>query len=831
MTFLYRFALLGLPLAAIGSLPTPTAHAQTAPAALPAAPAATGSLTGQVLDSLTRKPVPYATVVLLPPAPNDKPITGVAADDNGRFSLTKLVAGPARLRISYVGYGTQTRPITITAGATDAGTFRLPTAGTALDEAVVIGTKPVVEVRPDRIIYNADQDVTNAGGTASDVLRKAPLLAVDGDGNVKMRGSSNFKVLVNNKPSPTLASNLAEALKGIPADQIKSVEIITTPPAKYDGEGTAGIINIVLKKGVDRGLNGRASASAGNRSSNLSGSLNFQKGKFGATSAFSAGVNNGPTLGLVDRIGFTSQGPTHLSQSSTGLRRGQSYYGTLGFDYDLNEYQSLSLAGSSYGYNGFNEGTLLNRFEAPNASPAVFIRATDSQYKNFNGELTGTYTRTFAQARREWSVLGQVARNSGHNDYDFDQFSNSEVALEPGLANYRERSRSRTPSLEVTAQTDFVQPLGEKQTIETGLKAIWRRTASVADVEGFTLGQTADFVPLPSRGTDFTYDQNVQSAYATYSFAASKKLNLSVGSRLERTAIAAQFHTTDTGFERSYLSLLPNTFAQYALSEASSMRLAYSRRITRPYIYYLNPYVNRNDPQNISTGNPNLKPELTDSYELSYNTNGKAGSLSVSGSMRRTGNAIQQVRTPTAEVGVTASTFDNVANEATYQLNFYGSVKPMPKWDVSGGPNVEYVVRRSPTLGIERRGFSASLNLNTSYKLPKSFTVQAFFYGSLPSPELQGRDLGYVYSSLGVKKLLFKDKADLTVNVSNPFNRYTAYGSTLSTAFLEERQEYRSYQRGFRVSFGYRFGQEKQGKRRKSISNDDVKGGSSKQGG
>jgi hypothetical protein len=158
-------------------------------------------------------------------------------------------------------------------------------------------------------------------------------------------------------------------------------------------------------------------------------------------------------------------------------------------------------------------------------------------------------------------------------------------------------------------------------------------------------------------------------------------------------------------------------------------------------------------------------------------------------------------------------------------------VKPLPKWDVSGGPNVEYVVRRSPTLGIERRGFSASLNLNTSYKLPKSFTVQAFFYGSLPSPELQGRDLGYVYSSLGVKKLLFKDKADLTVNVSNPFNRYTAYGSTLSTAFLEERQEYRSYQRGFRVSFGYRFGQEKQGKRRKSISNDDVKGGSSKQGG
>ena len=138
--------------------------------------------------------------------------------------------------MSYVGYGPQTRAVTVTAGSTDAGTFRLPVAGTTLAEAVVVGTKPAVEVRPDRLVYNADQDVTNAGGTASDVLRKAPLLAVDGEGNVKMRGSDNFKVLVNNKPSPTLANNLAEALKSIPADQIKSVEIIPTPPAKYDSK-------------------------------------------------------------------------------------------------------------------------------------------------------------------------------------------------------------------------------------------------------------------------------------------------------------------------------------------------------------------------------------------------------------------------------------------------------------------------------------------------------------------------------------------------------------------------------------------------------------------
>ena len=336
-----------LPVAALLLLAR-SATAQT-PATAPA-PAPTGSLTGSVLDSLQQAPVPYATVVLLPPAPNDKPITGVAADDAGKFSLTRLVPGAFRLRVSYVGYGPQTRAVTVTAGTTAVPAFRLPVAGTALAEAVVIGTKPVVEMRADRMIYNADQDATNAGGTAADVLRKAPLLAVDGDGNVKMRGSSNFRVLVNNKPSPTLASNLAEALKGIPAEQIKSVEIITTPPAKYDGEGTAGIINIVLKKGVEQGLNGRVGASGGSRNSGVNGSLNFKTKKLGFTASGGTGGWYGPNQSELTRTGKLD-GST-LSQRGTGNYGGRWRYGSVGLDYDLSDKQSLSLAASGNGYDG-----------------------------------------------------------------------------------------------------------------------------------------------------------------------------------------------------------------------------------------------------------------------------------------------------------------------------------------------------------------------------------------------------------------------------------------------------------------------------------------------
>ncbi|WP_375417963.1 TonB-dependent receptor domain-containing protein [uncultured Hymenobacter sp.] len=844
MTPCYRLLLAALLAAPIFLADSAWAQQPALPA-VPTPPAGTGSLTGTVLDSLGAKPVPYATVVLLPPGA-EKAITGVAADDNGRFSISKLTPGSYRLRVSYVGYGTRTRAVEATAGATDVGTFRLPTAATALNEAVIVGQKPVVEVRPDRIVYNAEQDVSNAGGTAADVLRKAPLLAVDGDDKVTMRGSSNFKVLINNKPSPSLASNLADALKSIPADQIKSVEIITTPPAKYDGEGTAGIINIVLKKGVDRGLNGRVGASGGNRNSNLNGSLNFKKGKVGFNSSAGVGGWYGPSRLERVRDDYFLTTPAglvpQLTQTGSGRYGGTWLNATLGLDFDPAEFHSFSLGGALRRYIGSQRQDLLNRYEAGDpALNQLFVRDTKNVFSGFTGELTGTYTRTFQQARREWSVLGQASRTNGSFGYDFDQY-NGPQAQEVALADYRERSRGRTPGSEYTLQTDFTQPFGEKQTLEMGLKSIWRQTASVADVTGTSTPGGA-LTQRPGRNTDFDYDQNVQAAYGTYSFSPLKKLNLSLGARAERTSLAANVRTTGSEFSQTYTNLLPNGNAQYAFSDATSLRLAYSKRITRPYIDYLNPFVDRSDSLNISVGNPELSPELTDSYELSYNTLIKTTSLNISGSIRRTGNAIEGVRRPPGEVklpddgsqplspAATVQTYLNVAANTFYQLNFYGSAKPAKGWDISGGPDVQYIVRRSPALGLVRRGFTAGLNLNTSYKLPKNFTIQGFLFGSLSTPDLQGRGPANLYYQLGTKKTFLKDKADLVLNFASPFNNRWRYRSTLDTPAIQEQQSYFAYQRGFRLSFNYRFGQAQQGKQRKSISNDDVKGGGSKQGG
>ncbi len=785
----------------------------------------TGSLTGTVRDSVSQQPVAYATVVLLSGAPGRSALAGSTADEHGLFTLLRLAPGAFRLQVSFVGYATRTQAVTITSGLTTLPSVLLVPAAQRLGEAVVVGTKSLVDVRTDRLVYNADQDVGNAGGTAADVLRKTPLLAVDGQGNVTMRGSANFKVLVNNHPSPALAQNLAQALKGIPADQIQRVEVITTPSAKDDGEGTAGIINIVLKKGARRNLNGRLGASGGNRATEVTSALGFKRGKLGVNLLASAGRWNEPDRLTRRRLGFSSLGTDTLTQSGRRQNTGTWYNGTLGLDYDPAAHHSFSLLGTLGGYRAQGQRDLFNRLVSPDAALNQLFTRTSTEYGgSLSTEATGTYTRTFAQERREWSVLGQYARNAGTFGYDVDQYANSAVALGPGQAGYRERSRGRTPGREVTAQTDFTQPFGTKNKLELGLKAIFRRTGAVAAVEGLAKGQAPDFGPLAGRGTDFSYAQDVQAAYASYSFGVGKKLAATLGSRVERTVLRADFRASGTALApRRYRSLLPNGSFTYAFGDTSGLRLAYSRRITRPYIDYLNPFVDRSNPQNITYGNPGLAPELTDAYEISYNTVVHAAPVVLTGAVRHTGNAIEALRLPTPVAGVTAQTFANVAATTFYQLTVYGSAKPTPQWEVSGGPNAQYVLRRTPELDRVRRGFMAGMSVDSSYKFPRRITAQASVSGATPAATLQGRGGATLDYAVGVKKAVLGEQADVTVNLTNPFTNSFPSRSSTATAFVDEQTAYRTYPRAFRVSFNYRFGQEAPERQRKKANNDDLK--------
>jgi outer membrane receptor for ferrienterochelin and colicin len=782
-----------------------------------------GTLLGSVLDSVSRQPVSYATVVLLPAAPEGSQLAATTTDAQGLFTLTKLRPGSCRLQVSFVGYASHSQSVVATSASAMLPPILLAPAAQQLGEALVVGRKPLVEVQPDRLIYNAAQDIGSAGGTAADVLRKTPLLTVDGTGTVTMRGSTNFKVLVNSHPAPTLAQNLTQALKGLPADQIQRVEVITTPSARDEGEGTAGIINIVLKKGTRRQLNGHVGASGGNRATELTSALGFKRGPVTVNAAAGTGTWYEPDQLTRQRLGFSALGTDTLTQRGRRINSGTWYNATLSLDYDPAEHHRFALTGTLGGYRGRGQRDLFTQLVSPDrALNQLFTRANTEYVGNTSHEVT----RTFAQARREWSVLAQYARNVGTFGYAFDQFTNSAVALDLDRADYRERSQGATPSQEVTAQTDFKQPFGEAKTLEVGVKAIFRRTGAVAAVEGLTPGQTPAYTALAGRGTDFSYHQDVQAAYASYATAPGKKLTTTLGSRVERTSFSADFRASGTRLaSRSYVSVLPNASLNYTFRpDTSGLRLAYSRRITRPYIDYLNPFVDRSNPQNLTYGNPDLAPELTDAYELSYNTLIQAAPVILSATVRHTGNAIEAVRLPTATPGVTAQTYANVASITYYQLTLYGTAKFTKQWEVSGGPNAQYVVILSTDRALLRRGFSAGMSVDTSYHFRRKLTAQASLSGALPTPSLQGQGGASLSYSVGVKKTLLGEKADVTLNVTNPFNDSFPNRSSITTAFIDERTEYRSYQRAVRLSLNYRFGQEAPEREHRKANNDDLKG-------
>ncbi len=773
-----------------------------------AEPKGNGKISGVLTDSLTGKPVEFVTVALLQ---NGKSVDGTLSDAHGKFSFSRLAKGEYELNFSFIGYQAKTiRQISITEKDPEVvvGNVKLNSAATKLQEVTVVGQKPLIEDKVDRLVYNAEQDISNSGGNAADVLKKVPSLSVDVDGNVQLRGSSNVRVLINNKPSTIMASSVADALKQIPSDMIKSVEVITSPSAKYDAEGSAGIINIITKKNSLEGTNGNVGLSVGTRNSNGWSNLNVRKGKLGVNMSLSRFEFYIPNETSLERTEYTEGGTRVTRQSGKMRMRGGGTYAQLGLDFDLDSMNTFS-AGLR-----INGGNFRGRGSQQTILPDELTNSfTHNRQRRLSKDLNLDYTHIF-RPQQELSILTQYSETDLNSSADQDRLNQDEQLF------YLQRNANEGMNREITLQTDYTHPFGNKTTLEVGAKTIFRKANSDAAYD-ITL-------PLQDQRTlsdnIFHYDQEVWGGYVSYGLPLLKNYNLKAGVRYEQTRIKGNLLSQSKTFEDDYGNFIPNITLSRTLKENHTVKASYTQRIQRPLIFYLNPYRDERDPTFIFVGNPTLDAEVTHAYELGYSTFFKTSSVNVAFYLRQTDNAIQAINR--VEGKATIRTFENLAQLTSYGVSVSGSTKPVPKWNINGSLNA-YRSRLQSELG-SNDAWQYNLNVNSGYEFGKGFTAQVYAGYNAPSVTLQGRNFAWHYTSFSVKKEFLEKKASVTLGINNPLSESINYGSRVSTPAFTQTNNFLNFQRSFRIGFDYKFGQldaSKTTRKKKAIRNDDAKQG------
>lgn len=786
-----------------------------------------GNISGQLIDSLTNLEVSYATVVLKKEG-KDKEINGVLTGEDGKFRLTEVPTGKYDLYVSFLGYNEKVVTVELTPEKPDynfKSIFMVP-ANYLLDEIEITEQRSLVENRVDKLVFNADQDASIAGGDATEVLRKVPLLSVDFDGNVSLRGSQNLQILINGKPSGMFSSNVADALKMIPANEIKQVEVITTPSAKYDGEGSGGIINIITKKSNADGYSGSVSASVGNRQNNANGNINAAKGRFGINAGgsvfYSVPLDAITTFTRVDTIDNLIR---TLNQEGITNNSRLGFRGSGGAFYDLNAYNSFNTSFSTNGF-GFNsDGLLEGELDDPIFNNGYSFAREQGGFNGQNGyDWSADYKRTFPEKDREFSIAGQLSGNQSNADNFLLQTYTNE------FNDRDEKLFNDGDNLETTLQVDYVHPFANAMKLEVGAKTVIRDISS-----DFRYQQKVDaaYILDEVRSNYFEYNQDVIAGYVSLNFLLAKKFSVIAGVRYEGTAINGAFNDGEIIEANRYQNFLPNLIISRSLPNFQTLKLSYNQRIQRPSLNFINPFRNSIDSLNIQFGNPKLTPEIVHQIDFSYNTFIKGFGIFSSLYYRNTQDIIQQILEINTE-GIGLNTFENVGINNSIGINIFTS-KNVNMFTFRGGFNLStfsYSSKLEDVAVTNPRGFEYNLNFGGSINLPKNYKID--FFGFIRSPQftIQGIQPNFSIYGMGFKKEFPKMKASLGLRLIEPFHDYKYFNSSQSGNGFSLESSFGIPFRSVGLSFDYRFGNLKFKERDSKIKNTDLlQGGDGQQQG
>lgn len=740
------------------------------------------TIQGIVADSSTKKPLEFATITLTAKG-SKKAVTGTITDAEGKYVITDAEEGSYTLLAECIGYKSFSIPdITISKSSrvVNAGVIKLLSVNKTMDAVVVTSQARTIENKIDKLVFNAEKDVSSQAGTAEDVLKKVPQVSVDADGNVQLAGSSGIRFLINGKPSTSFGSSVADVLQTIPASQIKSVEVITNPGAKYDAQGLGGIINIVLKTSKAKGYNGTLSLTADTRKDGGSFNFNVRNNNFGMNAFVSGFVRTIATIPFYSERN-TINGNTIDYLQQDGSSQYKRHGGTAGFGFDWTVKKLNSISASVSFNNWYNKGlgNVLQDLQIDKGStvPPVFTQILSESSSKFNNtDLSFNYKRTFAKEGRELELAVSSSLGKGKT-----VFYNGQTILPQQSLSYGTQSNNPGKTNETQLTLDYTEPLTKDIVLGTGGKATFYDVNSSSSALKYDAGSQS-YTADNSLSTRLAYNQKVYAAYAELSFPLFSGISAKAGGRYERTEVDAAYSGKPANVP-GYNTFVPSLYFSKKINDVQTVKLSYSKRIERPDYNGLNPFVNATDPKNLTTGNPNLRSEYGHRIELSYTRDlGKGSSAMVNLFYRINDGEIQPylIYYPLYNVGdsvytnVSVSTPQNVGTERDLGANFFGDVHLTSKFGLRS--NI-FLFRRHTTniidKGFDTKSFNYRFNLNANYQVTPTLVAEAFGNFNSARHEAQGNYPSFTTYTVAIRKQFWNKKGSLALTANNFAGKYS----------------------------------------------------------
>jgi hypothetical protein len=775
------------------------------------------NLTGKVIDNDTKQPLEYATIVIK--SLDGKIITGGITDIKGEFNI-QIAKGVYDISVEFISFKSKLFKSKEISGNTDLGTITLEIDAQSLSEVEIIAEKSTVEIRLDKKIYNVGKDMTVKGGTASDVLDNVPSVTVDVEGNVSLRGNENVRILINGKPSGLVGLSGTDALRQLPADAIEKVEVITSPSARYDAEGTAGILNIILRKGKAQGFNGSMSASAGNPDNfGVSANLNYRTNKANYFGSGGYNYRNAPgsSSSKVTYLSPSEFTPDFRNERREYERERDGYNTRFGMEYFLTDKTTLT-------------GTILYR-----ESDGKDVSTNISKEYDENKLLTSTSNRVEIEDEKDKTT--EYAFNFMH-DFNKDghkltldfQYENSIENNSALISDSNpERNSTDNDSKDVLFKGDYVLPIGENSQFEFGFNANLNKLNSDYLVEDFN-----EFTNQFENNTNFSntldFEQNVYAVYSQYGNKVNKFSYL-LGLRMENTDRKISLLQTNENFDKNYTEFFPTINLGLEFSEAESLTLGYSRRLRRPHHWFLNPFESRTSQTYIRKGNINLDPTYTNSFDLGYLKRWEKLTLNSSVYYQHAINNIEMAQKEEirdvngAEMLVIIRTPINLSSEDRYGFEFTANYNPFKWWKITNSFNFFKSVTEGNYNDISYNSDDVSwfTRLQSRISLPGKIDWQTSAMYRGPSESALSKRKGMVNVNLAFSKDILKEKGTLSLNVSDLFNTRKRESTDYSSTTVSEN-EFQWRKRQVMLNFTYRFNQKKKNEREQRDENGGEEG-------